>query len=64
MKICGNSDKRFIKMMDIVKIDFWIGEVKYKLYWGIIELCFCILYLYIYSLVVKYKDGKIIFCKE
>lgn len=31
MEICGNSDKRFIKMMDIVKIDFWIGEVKYKL---------------------------------
>lgn len=64
MKICGNSDKRPTKTMDIVKTDSWIGEAKYKLYWGIIELCFCTPYLYIYSLVVKYKDGKIILCKE
>lgn len=31
MRICENNDERFIKMMDIVEIDIWIGEVKYKL---------------------------------
>lgn len=48
MKICVNSDERPTKTVDIVKTDTWIGAAKYKLQWGIIELCFCTPYLSIY----------------
>lgn len=62
MRICENNDERPTKTMDIVETDTWIGEAKYKLQWGKIELCFCTQYLYVYSKVVKYKKDKILFC--